>query len=170
MVFVFLIVLFIAALFVYSSNLISYIIWLAICAGLYFFNPVIAFIAFIFYGVAGGIHSGSFSGGEYSGTGSSGGYSRSSSGSSFDVGRLWADKVYGDGSYRTEGFFDGTYRYSDGTTSYTSAWTGNEIRSNGETVIDNAFLPGRKDIYKDGRRIGYEYDDWRGVTQRVDEE
>ncbi len=167
---IFLIITFIAALFFYKPNLTSYVLWLAICGALYcIFTPASAFIAFIIYGIAGFIHSGGFdtefSGGSGSYTVSASSYEQDSDKPFWD----WKDRRYSDGSYRTEGWVDGTYHYSDGTTSYTSL-LGHEVRSNGETVMDNGFIPGKKDIYKDNRRVGYEYEDWLGITHRVDEE
>ena len=45
---------------------------------------------------------------------------------------------------------------------------GKEYRSNGEVVYDNAYIPGKRDIYNaSGEYIGYEYEDSTNITQRV---
>lgn len=75
------------------------------------------------------------------------------------------DKVYRNGVTRVENISKTGYYYSDGSGSWVDI-AGGEHRDNGEIVMENAYIPGRRDIYKDGKYIGYEYEDSCGITQR----
>ena len=75
------------------------------------------------------------------------------------------DRVYGNGVTRVENISKTGYYYSDGSESWVDI-LGNEHRENGEVVMENAYIPGRRDIYKDNEYIGYEYEDACGITQR----
>ena len=75
------------------------------------------------------------------------------------------DRVYGNGVTRVENISKTGYYYSDGSESWVDM-LGNEHRENGEVVMENAYIPGRRDIYKDNKYIGYEYEDACSVTQR----
>ena len=75
------------------------------------------------------------------------------------------DKTYGNGVARVENISKTGYYYSDGNESWVDM-LGNEHRENGEVVVENAYISGRRDIYKDNECVGYEYEDACGVTQR----
>lgn len=75
------------------------------------------------------------------------------------------DRVYANGVTRVENISKTGYYYSDGSESWVDI-AGDEHRDNGEIVMENAYIPGRRDIYKDNKYIGYEYEDACGVTQR----
>lgn len=76
------------------------------------------------------------------------------------------DKVYEDGSNRIENLSKTGYYYSDGTKSWVDM-LGNEHRSNGEVLMDNAYVPGQRDVYnEEGECIAYEIEDCMGVTHR----
>lgn len=77
------------------------------------------------------------------------------------------DKVYEDGTHRVENLSNTGYYYSDGSESWVGM-LGEEHRSNGEIVRENAYLSDRRDIYNaSGEYIGYEYEDSLGITHRV---
>lgn len=77
-------------------------------------------------------------------------------------------KISEDGTWRVSNLSKTGYYYSDGSESW-SGMLGEEHRSNGEEVYDNAYIPGRRDIYNKNREyIGYEYEDSLGITHRVD--
>lgn len=77
-------------------------------------------------------------------------------------------KIYEDGTRRVSNLSKTGYYYSGGSESW-NGMLGEEHRSNGEEVYDNAYIPGRRDIYnKNGEYIGYEYEDSLGITHRVD--
>ena len=75
------------------------------------------------------------------------------------------DKVYENGVTRVENISKTGYYYSDGSESWIDI-AGDEHRANGEIVMPNPYIPGRRDIYKDNKYIGYEYEDGSGVTHR----
>ena len=76
-------------------------------------------------------------------------------------------KIYPDGTRRTQNLSKTGYYYSNGEVSWTDT-LGDEHRSNGEIIRDNAYIPGRRDIYNaKGEYIGYEYEDSTGITRRV---
>lgn len=70
------------------------------------------------------------------------------------------DKVYSDGSWRTKGLLS-DYEYSDGKSSWVGFF-GEEHRSNGEVVTSDGY------VYKDGQHVGYEIEDFWGITHRYD--
>lgn len=93
--------------------------------------------------------------------------SGSAKSSNTNEGRLY-DKVYEDGTRRVENLSETGHYYSDGTESW-NGMLGEEHRSNGEVIHENAYISGKRDIYdKNGKYIGYEYEDSLGVTHRVD--
>lgn len=77
-------------------------------------------------------------------------------------------KIYEDGTRRVSNLSKTGDYYSNGSESW-DGMLGEEHRSNGEVVYDNAYISGRRDIYnKNGEYIGYEYEDSLGITHRVD--
>lgn len=77
-------------------------------------------------------------------------------------------KIYEDGTRRVSNLSKTGHYYSNGSESW-AGMLGEEHRSNGEVVYDNAYISGRRDIYnKNGEYIGYEYEDSLGITHRVD--
>lgn len=77
------------------------------------------------------------------------------------------DKLYRDGSHRVENLSKTGYYYSNGDESRLGMF-GEEHRSNGDVVRENAYISGRRDIYNDsGEYIGYEYEDALGITHRI---
>lgn len=76
------------------------------------------------------------------------------------------DRIYEDGTHRVEKISKTGYYYSDGEESWVGM-LGEEHRSNGEVVRENAYIPGKRDIYNEnGECIGYEYEDALGITHR----
>lgn len=79
----------------------------------------------------------------------------------------WYDQRHEDGTYRVKNISNTGYYYSDGKESWVGMF-GEEHRSNGEIVRQNAYLPERRDIYNSaGEYVGYEYEDSFGTTRRV---
>ena len=77
------------------------------------------------------------------------------------------DKIYKNGTRRISNISKTGHYYSDGTESW-NGMLGEEHRSNGETIYNNAYISGRRDIYdKNGNYVGYEYEDSLGITHRV---
>ena len=93
---------------------------------------------------------------------------KKSSGTSASDGSCSSEyKLYENGTQRISNISKTGYYYCDGTESW-NGMLGEEHRSNGETVYDNAYIPGQRDIYdNEGNYIGYEYEDSLGITHRV---
>lgn len=92
---------------------------------------------------------------------------KSSGTSASNSSRSSEDKLYENGTRRISNISKTGYYYSDGRESW-NGMLGEEHRNNGETVYDNAYIPGQRDIYdKNGNYIGYEYEDSLGITHRV---
>lgn len=93
---------------------------------------------------------------------------KKSSGTTVRSNRFSENKIYKNGTRRVSNISKTGYYYSDGTESW-NGMLGEEHRSNGETVCDNAYIPGRRNIYdRNGKYIGYEYEDSLGITHRVE--
>lgn len=144
-----------------KAELKFFLFWLGICILLYFiFTFAAAFYAFMAYCIVAGADSEKSSGKGY---GSACSAKKSSSSDS-----CLYDKVYEDGTRRVKNLSKTGYYYSDGKESW-EGMLGQEVRSNGEVVYDNAYIPGRRDIYdKNGKYVRYEYENLLGITHRVD--
>lgn len=132
-----------------------FLFWMCVCVALnYIFAigaSIYAFLAYCFVFGAGAEDS-----------------SKKSSGTSANNrSRSSEDKIYENGTRRISNISETGYYYSDGTESW-NGMLGEEHRNNGETIYDNAYIPGQRDIYdKNGNYIGYEYEDSLGITHRV---
>lgn len=153
------VILFFVCMVLYKPGFKFFLFWLVICAAVsYFLSPSAGLwgVLFVYTTVHG---NDSFS--ERTSTSNS---SRTTASNSKHL----YDKVYRNGTYRTENLSNTGYYYSDGKESWLS-FLGEEHRNNGEVVRDNAFLTGRRDIYNSaGDYVGYEYEDSLGITHRID--
>lgn len=156
---VYIIILFFVCMVLYKPGFKFFLLWLAICAAVFYFLSESAGLwgVLVVYGLVAGQDLPSE---ETSAT-------KRSSGSSSKSKYLY-DKVYEAGSHRIENLSNTGYYYSDGQESWVGM-LGEEHRSNGEVVRENAYLSGHRDIYNAaGEYIGYEYEDSLGITHRVD--
>lgn len=156
---IYIIILFFVCMVLYKPGLKFFLLWLAICAAVFYFLSESAGLwgVLIVYGLVAGRD---IPDDKPSGSG------RSGSGQTKST-HLY-DKVYEDGSHRVENLSNTGYYYSDGSESWVGM-LGEEHRSNGEVVRENAYLSGRRDIYNAaGEYVGYEYEDSLGITHRVD--
>lgn len=76
-------------------------------------------------------------------------------------------RIYENGEWKVKNPLVPGYIDSEGRKSWTGMFD-EEHRPNGEIIMDNAYIRGRRDIYKDNVCIGYEYEDALGITHRVD--
>ena len=151
------IILFFVCMVLYKPGFKFFLLWLAICAAVFYFLNASAGLwgVLVVYGLVAGrdLPSEETPTTKYSDCNSS------------RPTHLY-DKVYEDGFHRVENLSNTGYYYSDGKESWVGM-SGEEHRSNGEVVRDNAYIPGRRDVYSAaGEYIGYEYDSC-GVTHRV---
>ena len=156
---IYIIILFFVCMVLYKPGFKFFLLWLAICAAVFYFLSESAGLwgVIVVYGLVAG-HDIPDDKPSTSGKSDSG-HTNSA--------RLY-DKVYEDGSHRVENVSNTGYYYSDGSESWIGM-LGEEHRSNGEVIRENAYISGRRDIYNaDGEYIGYEYEDSLGITHRVD--
>lgn len=156
---IYIIVLFFVCMILYKPGFRFFLLWLGICAAVFFFLSESAGLwgVLVVYGLIAG----------HDIPDEKNTSSKSSSTSSSSSIRLY-DKVYEDGSHRVDNLSKTGYYYSGGSESWVGM-LGEEHRENGEVVRDNAYLSGRRDIYNAaGEYVGYEYEDSVGITHRVD--
>lgn len=155
---IYIIILFFVCMVLYKPGFIFFLLWLAICAAVFYFLSESAGLwgVLIVYGLVAGHDIPDDKQSTFGGSDSS--HTKSA--------RLY-DKVYEDGTHRVENLSNTGYYYSDGSESWVGM-LGEEHRSNGEIVRENAYLSDRRDIYNaSGEYIGYEYEDSLGITHRV---
>lgn len=155
---IYIIILFFACMVLYKPGIKFFLLWLAICAIVFrFLSPSAGLWGLL---VVYGIVAGSDLPSEKNSA------NKHPSKKKSKTTRLY-DKVYEDGSHRVENLSKTGYYYSDGSESWVGM-LGEEHRSNGEVVRQNAYISGRRDIYNAaGEYVGYEYEDSMGITRRV---
>lgn len=134
-----------------------FLFWLAVCAAVFFLvHPSVGVWGFLCYFIVIGADS------KESGTKTS----RSVPIRDSDD-ELPDYVIYGNGDYKVKNLSNTGYYHSKGGESVIGMFN-KEYRDNGEVVMDNAYIPGRRDIYKNNVCIGYEYADSFGFVHRVD--
>ena len=151
-------ILFVICLIMYRPKFTNFLLWLAICAAVYLFLSK----ASGFWGVLIYIAIWGYDGQE----------TKQPSSPPIDESNgkptKMYDRMYEDGTYRVKNISNTGYYYSNGIESWIGM-LGEEHRSNGEIVRENAYIKGRRDIYTESDKyIGYEYDSL-GITYRVNE-
>lgn len=143
---------------IYKPGFKFFFLWLAICAAVFFFLNVSAGVWGVFiYGFMWS-HDG-YAEENYS--------SKPFNDSSYQS-LQFDEERYENGSYKIKNLSNTGYNYSDGKESWVGM-CGEEHLSNGEVIYENAYIPGRRDIYNaSGEYIGYEYKDSFGTIHRVD--
>lgn len=157
---IYIVILFFVCLVIYKPSFKRFLLWLVLCTGVFYFFSASAGVwgALIYIFVWASIEGGDES--------SSTKHSSRKDSSSENI--FGYDKIYEDGSHRIEKLSQTGYHYSNGEDSWLGMF-GDEHRSNGEVVRDNAYIQGRRDIYDaSGEYIGYEYEDCVGITHRVE--
>lgn len=133
-----------------------FLFWLAVCAAVFFFvDPSVGIWGFLCYFIVIGADTNE----------SAPKPSRPVSSREDDHEPDW--RVYGNGKIEVKKAWGTGYVDTDGDESWIGI-LGEEHRHNGEIVMENAYIPGRRDIYKNNVCIGYYYEDLFGIIRRVD--
>lgn len=155
---IYIVLMFFACMILYKSGIKFFILWLGICAVVfYFLNAAAGVWGLIIYGYMWS-HDG-YTEEDFK--------SRKNRESITEI-PTPKDKIYADGTKRIENLSKTGYYYSNGMESRSGMFD-EEYRSNGEVLYDNPLLPGQRDIYNEKNEyVGYEYEDLAGITHRVE--